>query len=83
MNVVIELDVSEYSEEWADDLKNRGVTTKLVNEHGPGGGHPVYSFTGELIPVVTYLWEYANEELDDFQMFVKGLEPENFNHVPS
>lgn len=52
-NIAIELDIADDEhpdtgpERWALEAAERhGVTAELIDPHGPGGGWPVWRFTG-------------------------------------
>lgn len=49
------------------------LTMEVVAEHGPGGGWPVYRFTGRQEDIVAMLGNYAPDE-EDREMLIDTIE---------
>jgi len=69
----IELDVSWDS---ADDVEHYaakfGLRTKLVDPEGPGGGNPIYSFTGTEDQLRSYLKVYTADDQESIDYLMKN-----------
>jgi hypothetical protein len=57
----------------AESVYESGITIELVNDHGPGGGWPVYRFTGSLGSIVEMVHGYCNETLSETVEYLRGL----------
>lgn len=57
------LNVNKLTKQVVRDAKKHGVSAKLVNPNGPGGGCPVYAFTGTREELTSYMKAYHNPGL--------------------
>jgi hypothetical protein len=52
---------------YAQSLAKHGLKAQLVDPQGPGGGHPVFAFTGTRDALRDMLLEYYNVNLDELK----------------
>ena len=49
--------------------KKHGVIAKMVDPEGPGGGHPVYEFTGTRAQLEAFVIEFYDAGPDDVEFY--------------
>jgi hypothetical protein len=75
--------VHEYDEERhkalvAEHAAKHGVKAVMVDPSGPGGGHPVYEFTGtraQLEAFVTEFYEAGQSHSEDLEFYFESARP--------
>ena len=55
---VYEYDEAKHKAKVAEGAAKHGVVSVMVDPEGPGGGHPVYEFTGTRAQLEAYLIEF-------------------------
>jgi hypothetical protein len=80
-DMVMTNEKGEYVHEYDEDLhkikvqefaSRHGVLSKMVDPEGPGGGHPVYEFTGtraQLESFVTEFYEAGQAHSEDLEFY--------------
>lgn len=69
------LNVSKLTKKLKADVAKFGLKVRLVDPDGPGGGCPVYAFTGEASMVRQWCHEYAGDATDGDEIFLEYFAP--------
>ena len=63
---------AETINEAAASVAGEGVTFEVITEHGPGGGWPVITFTGERPALLALIERYDADQLSFFATRIEG-----------
>ena len=69
----VELDICDWNdsgyEDFISSVEDYGLDWNMIEEHGPGGGNPVFELTGSKRSIRAWLLDnYCNEDELDYYM---------------
>lgn len=77
-NYVREYDEERHKAIVAEGAAKHGVTAVMVDPSGPGGGHPVYEFTGTRAQLEAYVIEFyeaGKASSEDVEFYFEDARP--------